>query len=348
MFSIVALMNDHDHKSSTPRDSKETHGRGRRYGRLFKLILTAGVLGFAAFQIDLTTVKEVLSLDTFRTIAITQIFLFSATALVAQRHSYLIRTPRAPFLPCLTAVLLSAGINLVTVARISEIVKATYLRQKLNVPLSNGTAAIVIERLFDVCVVTAIGLAGFTGVFLESNNILIVVLWTGILGLLLLRPASEFCLPFLEHRNDPISRFLHGNCQHVLSALSWKASAVTLLLTIGSWGVHYFAIWLFFFVQPGYELSFSQAALVFGAIIFASAIPSLPAGIGLFQAAVTFALTKMGIPFTEALLLSIVLHVAEIMISAISAPIILVLQPTGIGELLKRIPHMKHDPQKLS
>ena len=107
--------------------------------------------------------------------------------------------------------------------------------------------------------------------------------------------------------------------------------------------MHLVAIWIFFWLLPDYSLSPAEAALVFGAIIFAGALP-VPGGIGAVQAAVTFALTQIGIPFEESLVVSIVLHVAEVLISATCAPFILVTQPTGISDLLRR-PSSKIEPE---
>jgi len=322
-----------------------TKEKGARYGiviwlrdwNVAKLALLLGIAIIAGSTLDWDNLLQVMNGRIAVAILVMQIPLFGATLLNACRHSFLITSPRAPLKPCLAAILLSAGINLITPGRISEIVKATYLCKKLHLPLSNGTAAIMVERLFDVLIVSAIALIGFTGVYFGNTTIPTITLGIAISGLLLIKPISQRVMPFLSRRADRISVFLYCNFIHANANLRWRFSFATLLLTSLSWLLHYVAFWLFFAVQPGYDLDFSQAAMVFGALIYAGAVPALPGGIGMIQAAVTFCLTQIGIPLIEALALSLALHVSEVLISLVISPFILLSQPIGIRDLINQL-----------
>lgn len=308
-----------------------------KYGALLlKLALVAAVVVAVSQHLDMASIDKVLTWQTVQAILTIQLLLGAATTINAYRHALLIAASRAPLIPCLQAVLLSAGLNLLIPGRVAELVKATYLRQRIRIPLSNGTAAIVIERLFDVCVVAAIGLVGFVGIYVQDARPLLALLLLAIVTVILLRPLTRWGAHYFASSQRPLGRFVYQNCLHVSAILTPRKSLATLALTVASWSIHYAAIWLFFYLQPSYALSLSQAALVFGAIVFAGSIPALPGGIGMIQAAVTFALTQMGVPTAEALMLSLALHGAEILICAIATPIILLLHPTGVGDLLKR------------
>lgn len=318
-----------------------------RFVFILKLLVIVIILPFVLFQFSREALQQIFNWDTLIAIFSIQFFLFSATALNVIRYAFLVRKPPAPFTTCLAAILLSAGINLIIPGRVSEIIKATYVRKKLNIPLSNSTAAIVIERLLDVCVVATIGMIGFVGIFFEDVTMLNLMLIVSIIGLSLMKPVAKVIETHIRWRKDLISRFIHGNCEHVIKIISWKIGLITPLLTAFSWLLHCFAIWLFFFMLPGYQLSFTEATLVFGAIIFASAIPALPGGIGAIQAAIILVLTQLNVPVEEALLLSFAIHFAEILISAVSTPIILISQPTGMGDLVERALKFKKDDNSM-
>ncbi|MDB2364862.1 flippase-like domain-containing protein [Luminiphilus sp.] len=304
---------------------------------VLKLVLFGAAIWFLSTRIslDISLIRKAVSREMSVAILAVQPLLLAATLANALRHSLIISYPRARFRPCLSAILLSAGLNLVIPGRVTEIVKATYLQKQLSIPLSNGTAAIVIERLLDLCVVSAIGFLGVFGVYLSNSQPILLAFTLTTVGLVFLRPLSIYLLPRLQTKTGRIVNFLRGNFQHVAKMMTWRLHLSALLLTVLSWSIHFFAIWLFFLLLPSYSLSLAEAALVFGAIIFAGALPGLPGGIGAIQAAVTFSLIQIGIPLEQALVLSFALHASEILICATCAPFILFTQPTGIGDLLR-------------
>jgi uncharacterized protein (TIRG00374 family) len=308
---------------------------------ILKCFVTLIILILVFSKTNTDAFYQIFNGQTFSAICLIQFPLLLATLLNVKRHCILVRDPTAPFATCFAAILLSAGLNLVIPGRISEIVKATYIRQKLNIPLANGISAIVIERLMDVLIVACIGTFGVISVFLNDNNILTLMLMASITALIFLRPIANALFHLTANHKNFVSRFIYENCSHVEKILSLKNSFFALSLSLFSWTIHCFAIWLFFWSLTNYQITFAEATLVFSAIIFAGAIPSLPGGLGVIQAAIVLVLTHLEIPFEEALLLSFALHFAEILIAAVIAPIILILQPTGIGDLMKQISSLK-------
>lgn len=305
--------------------------------QIIKIVLVFVALAVILWGVDFQEVWSALTPQTLVAILVMQVFLFTATLFVAYRHAILIRSPRAPIVVCLEAVVLSAGLNLVMPMRISEAIKATYLRKSLDIPLANGTAAIFVERLFDVAIVAAIALIGFVGVYFADPLPLVLLFVGALVALSLVQPGSKFLVQGLEDRQGRFVAFVRDNAKHVVAILDRRKAITVAGLTVMSWGVHYFAVWLFFFVQPEYRLDPSQAAIVFGAIIFASAVPALPGGLGAIQAAVVLALTGMGFTFPQALALSIAIHIAEILISAIATPVLLLSKSTGLRDLTREL-----------
>ena len=247
---------------------------------LFKLALVALAAWFVSIQVplDIAAMMQAVSPSLLTAALAIQPFLFAATLLNAFRHALLIRYPRARLRPCLSAVLLSAGLNLLIPGRVTEIVKATYLQRQLSIPLSNGTAAIVIERLLDLCVVSAIGFVGIFGVYLSNSQPIFLLFLTTALCLICFRPLSIYLLPRLKSGNSRFHNFIKGNLQHVGETLTWRRnlSSLTLIVLVSAPN----AIWIFFWFRI---LSPAEAALVFGAIIFAGALPACPAGLVQFR-----------------------------------------------------------------
>lgn len=304
---------------------------------ILKCFVTLLILILVFSETNTDAFYQIFNGQTLTAICLIQFPLLLATLLNVKRHSILVRNPTAPFVTCFVAILLSAGLNLVIPGRISEFVKATYIRQKLNIPLANGVSAIVIERLMDVLIVASIGTFGVISVFLNDNNILTLMLIASIIALIFLRPIANALFHLTANHKNFVSRFIYENCSHVAKILSLKNSFLALLLSLLTWAIHCLAIWLFFLALPNYQLTLAEATLVFSAIIFAGAIPSLPGGIGVIQAAIVVVLTHLEIPFEEAIFLSFALHLAEILIAAMIAPIILISQSTGVGDLMKQI-----------
>ncbi|WP_193370348.1 lysylphosphatidylglycerol synthase transmembrane domain-containing protein [Pelagibius marinus] len=302
-----------------------------------KLLFVVIAAIYIAISIDWIAVWRSVSLNLIEAILISQVLFLSATCVIAFRHSILVRVPPAPFGNCLAAVLLSAGVNLVTPGRIAEVIKATYLRKVLKVPLANGTSAIAVERLFDVAAVSAIALAGFGGAVLENSQIFAAFLLLAFVGLLSIHKVAGLILRVTGKYEGRWVQFLRENCTHVITMLTKRRLGSVAGLTVTSWSLHFLAIWLFFALQSEVQLSLSQVALVFGAVLFAGAVPALPGGIGLIQVAVSMTLVAMDFPFSVALAQSIGLHIAEVLISAVSAPFLILLRPTGIRDLIGSI-----------
>ena len=283
------------------------------------------------FLLSERQVQNSLSWEVAKAILLIQPLLLISTAIIAVRHSILVTVPRAPFLSCLAAVILSAGINLVIPGRIAEIVKATYLREKLNISLANGTAAIIVERLFDIFVVSLFTALGLVGIFTTSIPFLVTMSLAAMLALTLLHFMPEKLIGTVSGYKNRIGQFFLKNLMHFSVITSSKITFVSLFLTILSWSIHCFAVWVFFWALPQISITPLEACLIFGALIIGGSIPAMPAGVGTVQASVSFVLVTLGFEFTDALLFSIAIHIAEIVISALVSPIILLFSANRIN-----------------
>jgi uncharacterized membrane protein YbhN (UPF0104 family) len=121
-----------------------------------KIVLAGVVLWWLTRQPWIHEFAESLTLDLLAGALVVQPLVLVSLMAQAQRHAVLARTPPAPFWAAFRAVSLAQGLNVLVPGRLSEGLKATYLRQKAGVPLSDALAALVIERLLDLAILGAI------------------------------------------------------------------------------------------------------------------------------------------------------------------------------------------------
>jgi uncharacterized membrane protein YbhN (UPF0104 family) len=264
-----------------------------------------------------------------------QPLLLVSTLFYAGRHAILVRRPAAPLLAASEAVVLSAALNLVVPGRLSEAIKATYLRDRIGLPLANGASAIAVERIMDIAFVAAIATAGAVGIVAPSLS---AWGWAPLAGagaiLISLRPLAHLVRRWAQGPGT-LRGFIRDSAHHVLNVMTWRTGAFAAALTIGSWTLSISAVFAFFAVQPGGGLSWGQSTLVFAAMTFAAAIPALPAGIGLVQAAVVVALQPLGYSFAHAVAIAIALHAGQVLLAATLGPVILGVRSTGVSALIR-------------
>jgi uncharacterized membrane protein YbhN (UPF0104 family) len=300
-----------------------------------RVSIVAALALFCALRIDFAQIAEELNIHLIEAALAMQIPMLIALAFYSRRHAILVRSPPAPLVPATEAILLSATLNLVIPGRLSEAVKAVYLRSRLGIPLPSGISAIMIERLFDVAVVGAVAAVGIAGALIPNGWYLLVLPIIAFAALVFIRPICATAAKLTAHSHHRAVGFLHRYCRHVLTIMSTVIIGRTLVMTVGSWLAHFVGVWLFFQLQPYREISTYDVATVFGAIIFAGAIPALPAGIGLFEAALVVVLQPLGFEFHQALAVGIALHAGELGMAAVLGPIVMLYRSIGFVALAR-------------
>lgn len=220
----------------------------------------------------------------------------------------------------LVALLLSYFFNSVLPARAGEAARIVVLRRRAGTSAAETTATVLIERAFDV--LCLLGLLFVTVawlphvVWLHAAVLLAVALAAILIGLvivlalydarplrILLRPLGR--LPFLSReRVDEIAEnFTHGFAalrrpKLALAAVFWTTLG-WLTLALSTW-----------FVMLGFSLHISIVGGLFVVIAtnLALVLPSSPAAVGVFEAAVLVALRPYGISDSQALSYALVVH----------------------------------------
>lgn len=318
--------------ATSPGSSRSTPST---VGAAVRVVLVCAVLALLARQLG--SGEHGLTLDSHFLVAV---LLFQAPMLVgvlayARRHAILVRTPPVPLRIALEAVLLSAMLNIVMPGRLSELVKATYLRKHIGVPMAHGLSAVLIERLLDVVIVGAIAATGVAALLRIESILVFLLPVIAFLALLVMRPVAAALIMPLSRRTGVAWNFLERQCRYIVEVVQGRIAVHALLLTIVSWLAHLAALYIFFKLVHTGSFSLTDVTLVFGAIVLAGAIPALPAGLGTFEAAVVLVLQNRGFEFNQALGIAVTLHIAELLPSAVLGPIVMLRRSMGIGEIAR-------------
>ena len=233
----------------------------------------------------------------------------------------------------LEAQLYSAAMNLIVPARAAEILKATFLKGNYHTPLEVGFAATVTERIYDFVfmlgLLAALVVSYLMPVYMALGVGLMVVallpMWMPN-GIVLFRfmirwtPAS-----FLNE----VTSFL----MRVQSEFGWSRSLVPTGLTIVSMGLYFLACFISFASILQVDLSLGQLLLIYCIFLLAISVPIMPAGIGVVQIGLTTTMVEMGVGVESAIVASICVHLASVLIAIVCFPYLSLTRKSGLLDL---------------
>ena len=255
---------------------------------------------------------------------------------LAMRHVLLVGVPRVGLGVAFRAIVLSQGLNLVLPARLSELLKATYLRDHAGVPLSSGVSAVVLERSVDVLIVAALGMLGAILYFDLGNFWSIPALGVGLSVVIFVVVRSPNLVMRLV-RTVPSKRlvsFLERAYLHFAATVRTRSFWHALLLGGWAWGLSYINILVFLELAGSNPTGLSGALLVFVLTTLGGAVPALPGGLGIYEAAAIIALRTLGYSFDEALVLSLTMHASQLILPFVLAVLIMLTERLGISSLI--------------
>lgn len=282
------------------------------------------------------SIADHMTVETFIAGAVIQPIIVLGLFVQGVRHKVLISKPAIDVGSAFSGMVLSQGLNIVLPARLSELLKATYLRDRANVPLSVGLSAVILERSVDVLIFALLGVFSSFQFFDKGNFVSISMLGIAlvVIAFVVVRfPRLVLCgvraIPSLR-----LSGFLERMYLH-FSAIAytrrfWSAT----LLGVAVWGLSYINILVFLQIAGSLSIGISGALLVFVMTTLGGAIPALPGGLGTYEAAAVVALRSLGYGFDEALALAIVMHASQLILPFCMALLIMLTERTGFMSLV--------------
>lgn len=252
------------------------------------------------------------------------------------RHAMLIDRPGLSYLVTTKAVILSQGLNFLLPARLSEVLKATYLRDRANIPMSIGLSAVVLERTVDLIIVGILGIVSlffFTTIIRNTLIFWIIFTIVGILGVAFFGKNKILALL----RGIPwqlMGGFLERIYIHFSSSLRSPKFFLSLGIGLLIWSLSFVNIFLLIEYAGSMQIGLYGALLVFVLTTLGGAIPALPGGLGTYEAAAVFALMSQGYLFADALTLAITIHGAQLILPLILAFGIMLTERLGLSSLI--------------
>ncbi len=245
--------------------------------------------------------------------------------------SYLIRAWRwwqliaadriVPYRTALSLLMMGLAANNVLPLRGGELVRAIQLGRLTGTPKSFGLGTIVVEKVFDMIVISLMLLAGLCALDLPDwvrdgqqagamavglAVVVIVVLAinkeraAGLVSAIVGRTAGE---RWGEKASEVVLQFVVG-----LSIFRAPRRAVAaLLLSLASWTVLTLATWSAL-IALGADISAIGALFVEGALQLAGMVPSSPGYVGIYEYISIQALAALSVPAALALAFSLVFH----------------------------------------
>lgn len=304
----------------------------------YRWILAIFLICIAFFYIDWRAVKNSFSSQHIEALLISQPIQFLLISIASYRLAILIQNNSNKILIFFQAYILSVGFNTFLPGRISEIVKVTYLKEWLNIPATNSSVGVIVERLIDFLILIGLVLLGFGSLWLDSN----FFLFASIFGLIVV------FLIFISIYSDLICRFidtlpfnrLKDNLKNIVlkfkETLRSQGFTLALILSIFLWVGSYLMLLLILKTIYGSGISMNDTIIIFSAMSLGRSIPGLPGGIGIYEAAIVLAMQYLGFGFSESLATAITVHASQIFFVTLVSLILFVKKGLGLSFLIKK------------
>jgi glycosyltransferase 2 family protein len=266
-----------------------------------------------------------------------------ANVMRACRWRYLFaKETRPPYRPVLAAMLIGQFFNNVLPARAGEAARVVALKQSAGTSRAEAVGTIVLERAYDILSVLVVLFAMLPWLphvtWLRAAAILAVALFAAMIaGFVVLavygvRPLRALArplgrLPFIHvGRTEQAAENL---VQGFAALRRPRLVAAALAWTIGSWVLLGLSAW---FVLRGFDSSLSPVAgmLTMVATALAMVLPSSPAAVGVFEAAVIVGLRAYHLPKSEVLSYALVLHAVNFFPYLVAGFVVLHLHARGV------------------
>ena len=252
------------------------------------------------------------------------------------------RETRPGWRPATEAFLVGQFFNVVLLARAGELVRVVALNLRTRTSRAEIFATVVLERVFDVLGLLLLFFATLPWLpevtWLRAAGALtiglVVALALGAAALalwgdrplrVLFAPLSRLPFPSRERTDRAASNVIQG----LAGVRSLRLGIVALVSTIAVWIVLGFSCW---FIILAFDLGLSPVAGMFVvvAIGLSMVLPSAPAALGVFEAAVVAALAAYGTGPSDALSYALVLHALHVMpFAAVGVLLLLRLRPVS-------------------
>jgi len=272
-----------------------------------------------------------------------QIFLLTAAIPLALRLSFFTHGAVVPFSRVFQAFFFATGLNMILPARLSEFVKPVYLKIKAKVPFSAGLSAVFLERATDLIILGSVAAGTVGAVYIQFNwKIVILIIFFPLFVLLSLPKLEIYLLKLIRFLPFFCLRSLSSSVlYHLSSTLREGRLYIGTLLGVVGWILSFLSVWVFFLLAGDIPIGLSGTLAIFVSTTLAYAVPALPGGLGIYEAAAIFVLQSHGYTLEESLALGLSLHFSQAILGVIITIIIVLREDVRIKDIISTIHKQK-------
>lgn len=303
-------------------------------GLLLRLTLVGALAAWMLRDFDVETALGHVHRAQLLAIAAVQPLMVLVYVVLGWRFAELAAPPAVRLWVATRAMALSAGLNYLLPARTSEFVKALYLRRDGAHRGGALMAAVVIERLMDLCIVATLTTLVVAARMAASSWVAIAAAAGAALCLWLSPAVARLTLRLLEGARFARATAVLGDFAERIALLSrahfdvriWAAGALAWAI---SWGTVHVAMC----ATLSAPVSWSASGLVFVASTLGFGVPLLPGGVGTVEVAAVAAQRALGIELEAAVLVAAVMRLQQLIVPLLWSALILLRE----GDLWRRI-----------
>jgi uncharacterized protein (TIRG00374 family) len=311
----------------------------RHYGfLLIRIAVIVILIILLLWKINIVSLLKYFDSQMLISILMVQPIVLVGLSIIVIRFSTLVGKPKPRFIHTFEAVILSYGLNNFIPGRISELLKATYLKDRAGIPIRISLAAIFLERMMDIVILCILALIGIILSHLYTNLFLLIAPLAVVFIILISLPRFEqFLVSLISHMPWKMFKgFLGDFISHSSSRLKEGNFFVAAIFGLAGWAVSLVTVAFFLNFAGNIPVGPVRALEVFVATTIGMAIPAIPGGFGTYEAGGVFVLTGFGYNLEEALAIAIALHVSQIITSVVGSFFIVAFHRIGFSSLVKQ------------
>jgi hypothetical protein len=276
---------------------------------LLRLGLVAGCLVYAFWGLNFQEFWQVVLRFNGTAIVVTALYSLLGYFAAGLRLNYLTRFDAGNRV-CFDAYMLSMGVNNIAPAKLGEVSKAFFLRTKCNYSLARTLSIVFWERFFDL---NALLLMGCAVAIIFKVQLAFVPLAAGVLSIW----GALFIIKYFPATAQwivdkvPVARLREGLGQvreQLVHGVNLSFFLVLGLYTAGCWLLYAGTVVLAVNWVAHIPLPLDKVLAVFVISSVGMALPSSPGAMGVYEAAMVFAMGLFGVGKNSALALALLLH----------------------------------------
>ena len=292
------------------------------------------------FYLDFKEILNILSVNHFYVLIMVQPLQVLSIYVLSRRFSILSGGIKNKEKNYFKAYLLSIGLNTFIPARLSELIKITYMKKKGNLSTTHYLSALILERYLDIIFLIILIFLGILFSLVEFNQKILIFL-IALIGIIftlfflnsfVLQKILNLLKKFLDYKYYKITKNFFDLISKKIFKLDFLYSFLPSLFV---WAISFLLVFIILKYLHGDLVDAYRASIIFLSLTLSRIIPGLPANLGTFELAIIFSMSKLGFEINDAFLTAITIHLSQIIFPTLISLIIFTNEGLGIKSFLK-------------